>query len=70
LQVIVRPWADVAVDGVAAGTTPFRPLTLTTGVHTVSLSHPDFKPFQRKVNIRTGEVTRLEVDLNWEAFRR
>jgi serine/threonine-protein kinase len=70
LQVLVRPWAEVSVDGVEQGTTPFRPITLPVGMHTVLISHPEFKPFQRKVTIRPNELSRLEVDLSWEAFRR
>jgi serine/threonine-protein kinase len=70
LQVVVRPWAEVTIDGVAVGTTPFRPLTLGAGVHTIAFSHPDYKTFQRKVTIQPNEAARLEVDLAWEAFRR
>jgi serine/threonine protein kinase len=70
LQLVVRPWAEVTVDGVSVGTTPFRPLTLGAGIHTVVFSHPNYKSFQRKVTVRAKETTRLEVDLTWEAFRR
>ena len=70
LQLVVHPWADVTVDGVSVGTTPFRPLPLDAGVHTVVFSHPGYKPFQKRVTVRPRETTRLEVDLAWEAFRR
>jgi len=68
LQIVVRPWADVTVDGRAVGTTPFRPLELAGGEYTVAFSHPDYKRFQRKVTITSGQTTRVEVDLSWEAF--
>jgi serine/threonine-protein kinase len=70
LQVVVRPWAEVTVDGRPAGTTPFRPLELPAGEHTIGFTHPDYKPFQRKVTIAAGQTSRLEIDLSWEAFPR
>jgi hypothetical protein len=70
LQIVARPWAEVAVDGRAVGTTPFRPLELAPGEHTVVFTHPDYKPFQRKITVTAGQTTRLEVDLSWEAFPR
>jgi hypothetical protein len=36
----------------------------------VRLTHPDYKPLQRKLAIRPGETTRLEIDLAWEAVHR
>jgi serine/threonine-protein kinase len=68
LQIVVRPWADVTVDGRAVGTTPFQPLELAGGEHMVAFSHPDYKRFQRKVTITPGQTTRLVIDLSWEAF--
>jgi serine/threonine-protein kinase len=62
------PWAEVSVDGRPIGTTPLKPLPLAPGVHTVRLQHPDYRPLQKKVNVRTGEVFVLEVDLAEEAF--
>lgn len=61
------PWAAVSVDDGYVGTTPLQPLALSPGTHTVRLTHPDYKLLQRKVTIRTGETTRLEIDLAWEA---
>jgi serine/threonine-protein kinase len=68
LQIVARPWAEVTVDGRAMGTTPFRPIELPAGEHTVVFTHPDYKPFQRKIAVRAGQTTRLEIDLSWEAF--
>ena len=70
LQIVARPWAEVSVDGSPVGTTPFRPLKLAAGPHTVMFTHPDYKPFRRQVTVRPGETARLEVDLTWEAFRK
>jgi len=68
LQMRVTPWAEVSVDGAPIGTTPIKPLSLTAGVHTIRLTHPDYKPLQRRVTLRPGETTKLEIDLTWEAF--
>jgi len=40
-----------------------QPITLSAGVHTVELRHPDYRPFRRKITIRAGETTKLVVDL-------
>jgi serine/threonine-protein kinase len=70
LQIVARPWADIAVDGAQVGTTPFRALKVTPGKHVVVFTHPDYKPFQRQVLVQSGKTSRIEVDLSWEAFRR
>jgi serine/threonine-protein kinase len=70
LQIVARPWAEVSVDGSQVGTTPFRPLKVAAGPHTVIFTHPDYKPFRRQVTVRPGETARLEVNLTWEAFRK
>jgi PEGA domain len=58
------------VDDSHVGTTPLRPLALSAGSHTIQLIHPDYKVLQRKVTIRVGETTRLEIDLPWDAVPR
>jgi serine/threonine-protein kinase len=63
LLVLVKPWADVAVDGKRAGQTPLPRFPLRPGAHSVVLSHPDYRPYQRTVRIRSGEAFKLEVDL-------
>jgi serine/threonine-protein kinase len=67
VQVVVKPWAEVFVDGKTRGTTPLRKLELPPGSHTIRLVHPSFKPLQRRVTVRAGETTPLEIDLSWEA---
>jgi hypothetical protein len=51
------------VDGAPVGTTPLEPLNLGAGAHTVQLTHPDYRPIQRKVTIEAGAITRIEIDL-------
>jgi hypothetical protein len=62
------PWAEVSLDGRPLGTTPLKPLSLPPGTHTVRLQHPSYRPLQKRVNVRAGEVVVLEVDLGEEAF--
>jgi hypothetical protein len=47
-----------------------RPVTVEAGTHTVWFTHPDYQPLQRRVVIRRGETTRIELDLRREAFPR
>jgi serine/threonine-protein kinase len=70
LLVVVRPWADVAIDGVVVGQTPLRAIPLSPGPHSVLLSHPAFHPYPRRVTIEEGETLRLTVDLPTEGVRR
>lgn len=69
LLVLVTPWADVAIDGVAVGQTPLTRIPLSPGPHTVVLTHPDYQPFPRRVVIRPGETLRLTVALAIEGVR-
>jgi S1-C subfamily serine protease len=70
LQLLVVPWAEVEVDGAKVGTSPLKPLSLPPGVHAIKFTHPDYLPFPRKVTIRPGETTQLQLDLTKEAFPR
>ena len=44
-----------------------KPLPLPAGTHTVTIRHPAFEPLTRTFTIRTGEVTRLSINLRREA---
>jgi len=70
LLVVVRPWADVSVDGVPRGQTPLARLSLPAGPHAVLLTHPDYQPWPRRVTIEPGRTLRLGVDLATEGVRR
>jgi serine/threonine protein kinase len=70
LLVVVRPWADVSVDGVHRGQTPLGRLEVPPGAHQVVLTHPDYRPWVRRVTVEAGETVRLTVDLRVEGVRR
>jgi hypothetical protein len=63
LQVAVKPWGEVSVDGRVIGTTPIDRISLPVGAHTVRVRHPLYEPWERAVTIRSGQVERVLVDL-------
>jgi serine/threonine protein kinase len=47
------PWAKVYVDNVFFGETPLsRPLTFSTGKHTVTFMHPSFGPIHQTITVK------------------
>jgi serine/threonine-protein kinase len=68
LKLHIVPWAEVSLDGRPLGTTPLKPLSLPPGAYTVRLQNPSYRPLQKRVNVRPGEVFVLDVDLEEEAF--
>jgi serine/threonine protein kinase len=69
LQIAVKPWGDVSVDGRALGSTPLDKVQLATGPHTVSIRHPAYAPIERRVTIRSGQTEKLIVDFPAEGVR-
>jgi len=70
LLVLPKPWAEVTVDGRALGPTPLDRIPLAPGSHAVILTHPQYQPFTRKVEIRPGEVFRLRWDFAQDGVKR
>jgi tRNA A-37 threonylcarbamoyl transferase component Bud32 len=64
VQLAVKPWAEVILDGHSIGTTPLAALPLAPGVHTFRFTHPDYRPILRRVTLRPGEELRLKVDFD------
>jgi serine/threonine-protein kinase len=65
LRVVVDPWANVIVDGVAVETTPFaHSIPLSPGVHYVRLEHPKAPVERRTVTIGAGETVLLDVKMD------
>lgn len=64
LQVVVLPWADVSVDGKAAGTTPLAPIQLAPGPHAIVLRNAELGAVRNMwVTVKPGVPTLLRVDL-------
>ncbi len=65
VRVVVRPWAEVFVDGRYVDTTPFaHPISLSVGTHELSFRHPQAKPESRSVTVKAGQLLALDVELD------
>jgi hypothetical protein len=60
----------VFVDGVSVGVTPLNKFPAREGARVVRLVHPGFEPLERRVTVRAGQLTKLEVDLRKEGVLR
>ena len=63
LQVAVKPWGEVSVDGKVVGTTPLDRITLGAGSHVVRVKNPAYEAWEARVVVRPGQTERLLVDL-------
>ena len=70
LQIGVRPWAQVTVDGREMGTTPLDRIPLGAGRHVVRLEHPAYQPVEREVLVVAGETARLVFDFSSQGVPR
>ena len=61
-----RPWADVYIDGKKVDQTPLKNnyLTLKSGKHTLKLVHPNYPPYEKKINITTDKLESVSVNFN------
>ncbi len=60
----VSPWALVSVDDVLVDTTPIaRPIPLTLGAHTITLSHPGFGTKTRTVRTDSARLYRFTFNM-------
>jgi hypothetical protein len=70
LQVAVRPWGEVSIDGRVVGTTPLDRITLAPGTHVVRVRHPLYEVLERSVSIRPGDTAKVVVDLPTQGVRK
>jgi Domain of unknown function (DUF4388)/PEGA domain len=63
LRLLVRPWADVYVDGRHAGQTPIGALQLPRGSHTILMRHPELGEKSAVVDVFQDRETVLEVEM-------
>jgi len=59
LFVSASPWGQLYVDGELIGNTPRANLTVTAGRHTIRVLREGYAPFERTIQVRSGEVVRL-----------
>ncbi len=63
LSVAVLPFAEVTIDGRAAGTTPLRHLPLRPGTHVVELRNEGLRrSTRRNERIEPGAHRRIQID--------
>jgi serine/threonine protein kinase len=70
LQVAVKPWGTVWVDGRALGDTPLGKIELSAGPHTLRVRHPAYEPLEKAITVRPGQTERVVVDLEKEGVRK
>jgi hypothetical protein len=63
LQVAVKPWGEVSVDGKVMGTTPLDRITLAARSHLVRVKNAAFEAWEGRIVVRPGQTERLIVDL-------
>lgn len=64
LTVTVLPWGDVTVDGRSVGTTPFAPISLPPGPHSVSVRNSELGASRSSsVVIKPGKPSSVRFDL-------
>jgi serine/threonine-protein kinase len=64
LAVRVLPWATVFVDGQLAGTTPFEPISVPSGRHSIRLVNDEIHAEKTlTVEVRPGETAMLKAKL-------
>jgi hypothetical protein len=70
LSLLIVPESEVTIDGTSIGLVSKLELPLAAGAHTVRVLHPDYKPWQRKLNVLAGVATSLVLDLSEKGIRR
>ncbi len=64
LKLIVRPWADVYIDGKFYETTPIaQPIKLSAGEHRLKLINPLYKPYEEVIVIKPNQVLKKDIEL-------
>jgi hypothetical protein len=63
LRILVKPWADVYVDGRYAGQTPLGALRVPPGRHTIVLRHPQLGEKTAVVEVLRNRESVLEVEM-------
>jgi hypothetical protein len=62
LSVNALPWADVRIDGRAAGTTPLANIEVPVGAHEIVWAHPQLGERRQMVTVTAKTPTRVGTD--------
>ncbi len=64
LKLVVKPWADVYIDGKFYETTPIaQPIRLSAGQHRLKLINPLCKTYEEVIIIKAGQILRKDIEL-------
>jgi hypothetical protein len=63
VSINAQPWADVIIDGTAAGQTPLANVSLPIGPHEIIFRHPQFPEQRQTTVVRADGVTRVSVNM-------
>jgi hypothetical protein len=61
ISVNAAPWAEVWIDGNAAGQTPLANLSLPIGQHEIVFRHPQFGEQKQTVSVKAEGLTRVSA---------
>ncbi len=67
LSLIVKPWAQVFIDGEDYGATPLGTIELESGKRNLRLEHDIYPAIEKRIEIPKNETALLAVDLKEEA---
>jgi serine/threonine-protein kinase len=70
LQVAVKPWGEVRVDGQLIGQTPIDRISLAPGAHLVRVTHPLYEPWERRITIASGATEKVVIDFVNQGVRK
>jgi len=70
VQVVVRPWGEVSIDGRVVGTTPLDRISMPPGPHALRVRHPQYELWERTIVVRAGQTEKVVVDLPAQGVRR
>lgn len=64
LLVLCTPFCEIEIDGTVKGEAPpLLPLRLSPGTHTLTLTNPQFPPYDRQIDIVAGQRDSIRVPL-------
>jgi hypothetical protein len=63
VSINAAPWADVWIDGAAAGQTPLANLVLPIGTHEIVFRHPQLGEQRQQVTVKADGLARVSAVL-------
>lgn len=64
VHVFSYPWANLFIDGELKGTTPTAvPILIGEGTHEITLKRDGYQTYTDQVDVKTGDVLRLKIDM-------